>query len=191
MTREFMGSKAIRYPISPLKLPRDGMLVRFEADETERGALAGELDISAVETFVGDLRVLPWRAEGVRVTGQVAATVVQLSVVSLEPLRQTITEPFELIFVPEGSKLARIDQPGEQELYTDPEGEDPPEVYAGHTIDLGPYLVEALALVLDPYPREADAVFDRVDTDPDPDARPHSAFEALVSLVPRDDEDKN
>ncbi|WP_206455082.1 YceD family protein [Aurantimonas marina] len=191
MTREFIGSKAIRYTISPLKLPRDGMPVRFEVDETECEALARELDIPAVETFVGDLRVLPWRAEGVRVAGQVAATVVQQSVVSLEPLRQTITEPFEMIFVPEGSKLARVDQPGEQELYIDPEGDDPPEVYTGHTIDLGPYLVEALALALDPYPREADAVFDRVDTDPDPDSGPPSAFETLASLVPRNGEDKN
>ncbi|HEY9057514.1 MAG TPA: DUF177 domain-containing protein [Aurantimonas sp.] len=191
MSGEFVGPKAIRYPISPLKLPRDGMPVRFEADATAREALARDLDISAVETFVGDLRVVQWRNEGVRVTGRVVATVVQQSVVTLEPLRQTITEPFEMIFVPEGSKLARMDQSGEQELYIDPEGDDPPEVYAGHTIDLGPYLVEALALALDPYPREADAVFDRVDTDPDSDSGPPSAFQTLATLVQRNGEDKD
>lgn len=177
---------ALRYEISAVKLPRDGMPVRFDADERERSALARQLGIVAVSALNVDLRATPWRRDGVRVEGSIVARVQQESVVSLEPLDRAVDEPFKAVFVPEGSKLARIAAPSEHELHIDPEGDDPPEVFQGDRIDLGPYIVEALVLALDPYPRAEGENFDEVDTDPDPDAGKRSAFGALSALVAPD-----
>lgn len=177
---------ALRYEISAIKLPRDGMQLRYEASESERTALAGQLGIAAVGALKVDLRATPWRRDGVLVEGSIRAQVQQESVVSLEPLDRSVDEPFKAVFVPEGSKLARIAAPSEHELHIDPEGDDPPEVFQGDRIDLGPYIVEALVLALDPYPRAPGESFGAVDTDPDPDAGRRSAFGALSALVPPD-----
>ncbi|MEX6508558.1 DUF177 domain-containing protein [Jiella sp. M17.18] len=182
---------AIPFAISTIKLPRDGMPIRFDADEAERQALARQLSIPEVTTLSVDLRATPWRAEGVRVSGRIAAEVVQESVVSLEPVVQRIDEPFEQTFVPEDSRLARIAAPAEQELHIDPEGDDPPETFSGDRIDIGAYIAEAVALALDPYPRKAGESFGALDTDPAPDAGRRSAFDVLAELAAkpgRDDE---
>lgn len=190
MTKDETGTDGLHYEISAVKLPRDGMSVRFEADERERAALARHLDVVAVDSLKVDLRATPWRRDGVHVQGSILARVRQESVVSLEPLDRTVDEPFKAVFVPEGSKLARIAEPSEHELHIDPEGDDPPEVYQGDRIDLGPYLAEALTLALDPYPRAPGESFGERDTDPDPDSGRRSAFGALSSLVPPDGKDR-
>jgi uncharacterized metal-binding protein YceD (DUF177 family) len=189
MTQAGDGSDGLHYEISAVKLPRDGMPVRFEANERELAALARQLDIVAVDVLKVDLRATPWRRDGVQVQGSIRARVQQESVVSLEPLDRSIDETLKAVFVPEGSKLARVAAPSEHELHIDPEGDDPPEVFQGDRIDLGPYIAEALALALYPYPRAPGESFDEVDTDPEPDAGRRSAFGALSALVPPDGKD--
>ena len=189
MTNAEDGTDGLHHEISAVKLPRDGMPVRFEADERQRAALARQLDVVAVVALKVDLRATPWRRDGVQVQGTIVARVQQESVVSLEPLDRTVDEAFKAVFVPEGSKLARIAEPSEHELHIDPEGDDPPEVFHGDRIDIGPYIAEALVLALDPYPRAPGESFGERDTDPDPDAGRRSAFGALSALVPPDGKD--
>ncbi|MEF2550079.1 DUF177 domain-containing protein [Aurantimonas sp. A2-1-M11] len=183
------GPDPIRLHIAAERLPRDGLEIRYEANAAERAALARHLEIVEVSELRADLTASRWRGEGVRVKGRLRAVVVQESVVTLDPLRQSIDEPFETSFVPEGSRLAPVLQTGENEIHVDPEGEDPPETFRGPQIDVGPFLVEALSLALDPYPRESGASFEAIDTDPDPKAGVRSAFDVLTNLVPANRKD--
>ncbi len=182
MTAENSAREAIRYAVKVAKLPRDGLDIDFVADETQRRALAEQLEIVKVARLSARLVAKPWRAEGVAVQGRLKAEVEQASVVTLEPIGQVIDEPFHVTFVPENSRLARIVRPDETELQIDPEADDPPEIFFGEVIDIGPYLSEAVALALDPYPRESDAAFAPVDTDSSPEAPAPSPFGVLAEL---------
>lgn len=164
------------------RLPRDGLLVRFEASEEEREALARFLSIPAVEGLVADVRASPWRSGGVSVKGRLRGIAVQESVVTLEPVREEIDEAVDLIFVPEQSKLSRIRTAGEGEIHLDPEGDDIPDTFSGDRIDLGASFREILTLALDPYPREAGLEFERPEEGEAEDERRPSPFAALAGL---------
>ena len=186
MSNPQTGPDPIRLHIAAEKLPRDGLEIHYEANEAERAALARHLDILEVRELRADLTASRWRGEGVKVKGSLRATLVQESVVTLEPVSQALNEAFETTFVPEGSRLAPVPQTGENEIHVDLESEDPPETFRGPQIDVGPFLMEAVSLALDPYPRESDVAFEAVDTDPDPKAGVRSAFDVLTTLVPRE-----
>ncbi|KQT50758.1 metal-binding protein [Aureimonas sp. Leaf454] len=168
--------------ITASRLPQNGMPIRFVARDDERKGLAQRLDIPAVERLEADVTVEAWRNEGVRIIGDYGADVVQSCVVTLEPVRQTIEETIDLVFVPEQSRLARPDTTADGELHLDPEGDDIPETFTGDRIDFGAVLSELVALALDPYPRAAGIEFDDFDTDPEPDAGKISPFAKLESL---------
>lgn len=168
--------------VTAIKLPRDGMPIAFEARADERAALATRLDVVAIEMFRANLMVRTWERGGVRVEGKIQAQVIQNSIVTLEDIVKRYDYLFAATFVPAGSRLARVPDSEEAELYIDPEGEDPPEVFTGDMIDLSPYLAESLALELDLYPRLADERFDAVDTDPEPEAGKISPFAKLAAL---------
>lgn len=172
----------LSFQISVSRLPKAGMPIRFEATPDELIALARRLDIPAVESLVAEVTVSAWRAEGVKISGTLSADVVQTDVVTLDPIRQTVAEDVDLLFVPEHSRLARLPDATDGEIHLDPEGDDIPETFSGDRIDLGAVLTEILALGLDPYPRGAGAVFDEFDTDPDPSAGVVSPFAALRKL---------
>lgn len=174
--------KPISFDVSVTKLPQNGMPVRFAPDATEREALARFLGIVDVPDLTADLLVKKWKRDGVEVTGRLRGRIVQESVVTLEPVEQDIDETVDAIFVPEGSKLARISPTSDGELHLDPNGDDIPETFRGDRIDLGAYLCEAVALALEPYPRESDAAFEEYDTDPNPEDGKVSPFAALAKL---------
>jgi hypothetical protein len=132
------------------------MPVVFSADAEQRQALAREHALESVERLHVDLLVEPWRSEGARVTGRVTADIIQICVVTAEPLSNEVDARIEALFVPAGSRLAtpRV-QTGE--LVLDPEGEDAPELFEGDTIDVGQLAEEFFALQVDPYPRKPGA----------------------------------
>jgi uncharacterized metal-binding protein YceD (DUF177 family) len=165
------------------RLPRKGMAVRIEADERQRGALAAEHGLLAVESFVADLLVRPWKSEGVRVEGSVAARIVQACAVTLDPVDARIDEEVEALFVPEGSRLARPRGTVEGEILLDPEGPDAPETFAGDTIDVGALAEEFFGLAIDPYPRAPGAPAETAAVSVgDKEASP---FAKLLSLKPK------
>lgn len=176
---------ALQVPVAVASLPRDGKERRFEAAAEAREALAREFDLVSVERFSAVYVARPWRGDGVRIEGRFAAEIVQESVVTLEPVRQSLGEAFDYTFAPEASRLAMRSLPATGEIEIDPEADDPPETFVGVTIEFGPYLSEAFALALDPYPRENGKAFGDYDTDPDPTPEKTSAFDVLARLVPR------
>ncbi len=125
--------------------------------EVELAAVAARLRIPAVASLAVDwtLRAVPGGA--VAADGVLAAAVVQVCVVTLEPFEAAVGERFHVRFVPEDE--AR----GEGKLDDDGFDDDPdaPDTipYDGRAIDLGEAAVEQLALALDPFPRKPGAEF--------------------------------
>jgi uncharacterized metal-binding protein YceD (DUF177 family) len=98
--------------------------------------------------------------------GLLEAEVVQTCVVSAEPFPQTVSEAFEVQFVPAGTEAP------------DDDFEAPDQIpYQAHAIDLGEAAAEQLALALDPYPHKPGAE----ETVPEPETAPHP-FAALAAL---------
>ena len=147
----------------------------IEADPVEREALAHRLGLIDLPALSARLRA-KWVAGGtlLRLRGVLSADVVQECVVTLEPVPAHIEEEFELFY-------CTATLPMSEEVVLDLEGPDPPDPIENGTIDIGEAVAEQLALALDPFPRADGAVFDQVEKDSAPIARP-SPFAALAAL---------
>lgn len=137
--------------------------VALEADAAERAALAERWGVEKVNAVCAELALTRWKRDGVRIKGRVIADIEQNCVVSLEPVASHIDEPVEALFVPEGSKLARITTDDGGEMIVEAEGPDLPEPFKGDTIDVGTVCEEFIVLAIDPYPRKDGAVFETGD----------------------------
>jgi hypothetical protein len=149
--------------------------LRLEPDEAVRANVAKVLEAEAVPALTADVRLGPWM-DGVEMSARLKATVTRTCGVTLDPFDETVDERFVLRFVPAGSPNAPPEPTGEEQEI-DLEADDPPDVVAGDSIDIGAYLVEQLALALDPFPRKPDAVFEPPAADPS-----FSPFAALAAL---------
>lgn len=151
---------AFSYPVKVGHISANPVEVTISADAGERAALARLWNVLEVKALAVRFEVQRWKRDGVRLKGRVTADIVQACVVTLEPVEAHVDEPVEVVFVPEGSKLARLPVVVEGgEMLLDPEGPDAPEVFSGDTIDAGQVAAEHAALAIDPYPRKVDAVF--------------------------------
>jgi uncharacterized metal-binding protein YceD (DUF177 family) len=154
------------YPVKVGHISANAVTVRVEADERERQALAKLWQVLSVASLTAELQIARWKKDGVRLKGRVQARIVQACVVSLEPVESMIDETLEQIFVPEGSKLARLMTGDTAEMVLDPDGPDLPETFVGDTIDAGAVVAEFAALAIDPYPRKAGHQFtDHIEAD--------------------------
>lgn len=154
--------------------------VTIEADAKERIGLAKLWRVVSVEKLSAEMQIGRWKKDGVRMKGHVHAEITQACVVTLEPVTSTIDEDFEQIFVPEGSKLARIVAQDSAEMLIDPDGPDLPETFAGDTIDAGVAVAEFAALSIDPYPRKSGVEFsDHIEGDPNDRGGRPNPFAAL------------
>jgi len=147
----------VSFPVHVSRLPQKGLPVVLEADEKQRAELAEAHGLEAVEKFRAELLVTIWKRNGVKVHGKVEADIVQTCVVTLEPLRNHISEEVTGLFLPEDSKLGRLGFETGGEILLDVEGPDSPELFTGDTIDVGALAEEFFGLGIDPYPRKAGA----------------------------------
>lgn len=170
---------AFSFPVKVGHISANAVAIHVEANEAERKALADTWNILGVELLEADLQVARWKKDGVKVKGSIKAKVVQACVVTLDPVEALIEEDVESIFVPEGSRLARIAANDTGEMVLDPDGPDIPDVFTGDTIDIGEMVSEQVALAIDPYPRKPDATFgERIESTDKDDKRPNP-FAAL------------
>lgn len=133
------------------------------ANETEKKALAAQLDIPSVESCQVQWTIKPWRKTGVRVIGALHASVTQTCSVTLEPVPGEVTEDIDVRLTTEERLISghTADKHAQNEaLEFDPEDRDPPELFDGARIPLGDIAYEHLALGLEPYPRAAEVAFD-------------------------------
>ncbi|UDF30082.1 UNVERIFIED_ORG: DUF177 domain-containing protein [Roseateles sp. XES5] len=168
------------YPVKVGHISANPVEVTISADAEERAGLAALWSILEVKALTATFEVRRWKRDGVRLKGRVTADIVQACVVTLDPVESHIDEPVEAIFVPEGSKLARLPVASETgEMLLDPDGPDAPEVFTGDTIDAGEVAAEHVALAIDPYPRRADVAFGGHIESTDKDDRKPSPFAVL------------
>lgn len=144
------------HPIRADGVGADPVTVTLIVGERERAALArrfGLHSIDRLEARARYRRVLARDGSGpvVRVEIDIDAEVIQLSVVSLEPIKARIEER-RLI-----TEYALDGGPDSTAAVVDisPDEIDPPEPLNKGRFDLGELVAEYFALSLDPYPREA------------------------------------
>ena len=158
-------------PVAIEDIPETGLHIELNAPAAARAELAtvaGLRDLPRLSAVFD----LERRGPGVRLTGQVKATVSQTCVVTLEPIEGDIEEPVDLVFAPAAAETIQAhDETAESD-------EEPPEPLVGGQLDLGAVATEFLLLGIDPYPRKADAEFTPLKSD-DSGARPFAALEAL------------
>lgn len=128
---------------------RDSQRVDYSADETERAAVAGRLDLLALDRLEA---VLTLHCEGdrIRAEGRLRASVQQACVATGEPVPAMVDERIALLFMPEPAGTP------DEELELSADDLDI-IFHDGREIDLSAAIADELSLALDPYPRSAGA----------------------------------
>ena len=134
-------------------------------------ALAARFGIEEVRRLEARLRLLPEDNGPVMVTGEISAEVVQLCVVSQEPVVEQVSARVSLRLLPAGRGA------------TDTPDDLVDEIESGGQVDLGELVAEEVALALNPYPRHPDAALPPEASDPEDN--PFSALAALKAGKPR------
>ena len=161
-------------PVMLHQLGRGALALTLEPDAAERAKIAKDLGLESLPSLVARLRLTPWM-DGVEITGRFDAVVEQLCAVSLDAFEQPLSGKIELRAVPPGSPQAPDAAGGEVDY--DPEAPDPPDVLTGEAIDVAAYVVEHLALEIDPFARKPGVTFDYTPSDED-----ESPFAVLKKL---------
>ena len=157
-------------------LPTEGKRFSVETDAGERQSVATLMKVEEVVRLDARLTARRFRG-GVEVSGELFAEVIQNSVVSLEPLHQQIEETISRVFMPV-SKRTRGDVTNGEIVFSYDDA-DPPDTYAGPVIDLTDFLLESLALAIEPYPRRPDETLEVPQEDDGEDVSPFVALEVL------------
>jgi hypothetical protein len=157
------------------EIGRGGRHFDLEVDESARADMAKTLGLVSLPRFRAALDVAPW-LDGAEICGAWTGAVVQTCGVSLDDFETPLSGKFLVRVVPHGSLNAP--SPG-AEVDLDPEADDPPDVLEDDVIDLGAYVLEHLALEIDPFPRKPGAVFAPPET-----AQIISPFASLRDLKP-------
>jgi uncharacterized metal-binding protein YceD (DUF177 family) len=174
MKQERMNQEpAWSHPLAVADLPPEGAVLKLVPSEKERAALAHYVGVLAVPVLVADVKATPDGKGGVVIEGELAATVRQTCVVSLEPFDNAVNEPIALRFLQESAADFAIAEDGGDER-------DPADVIRDGVVDLGMLVTEFLALGVDPYPRRPGAVFAPPDTGAGNETS--SPFAALAKL---------
>jgi uncharacterized metal-binding protein YceD (DUF177 family) len=143
-------------PIRIEDVPEEGTRVSLSADDNTRAAIAALAGLPSLPRLEATFEVTRHGRGGLRITGQVSATVGQTCVVTLEPVENEVREAVDLVFEPGAAGLAS----GAEDIL--PGAADPPETLVDGTVDLGALATEFLILGIDPYPRKPGAVFEDV-----------------------------
>jgi uncharacterized metal-binding protein YceD (DUF177 family) len=151
-----------------------GQELRFEVDEAARKELAKTLNLVSIDALEAEVFLRPWM-DGAEVSGLIRARVTQICSASADEFEEPIESRFSVRVLPADSENTSPDEHGDLPL--DPEGDDPPDVLEDETIDVSGYVIEHLALELDPFPRKPGAVFQQP-----PELVDLSPFAALKKL---------
>lgn len=133
-------------PLQADRVPKAGSVEKLAAESQELKALAKRMKIPAIHSLSAEIRATPWRGGGIKLEGHLTAEIEQVSVISLEAFRETVSIPVARYFLPRGSAAENQE-------------EDDADPIEGGFIDLGEVVAETLALDLEPYPRKPGEAF--------------------------------
>lgn len=168
------------HPVNVRTLPKKGRRERYEAPQAVRAGIAEAYDLISVTAFAARAEIVPWKGRGVRVQGEITADLTQPCAATSEPLDVAMSETFEATYVPEGSRLIKPQLNDMGEMVLNAEGEDPPEVFTGDSLDLAEIWLEQFALTLDPFARVEGASLPESAADEEP--ANENPFAALAVL---------
>ena len=152
------------------QVPSAGREMEISATPAEAAALAIRFGIPEVRRLGARLRLAPEANGPVMVTGEISATVVQLCVVSQDPVVEQVAARVSLRLLPAGRAA------------TDTPDDLVDEIETGGQVDLGDLVAEEVALALNPYPRHPDAEMPPEASDPE--ENPFAALAALKGRQP-------
>lgn len=165
-------------------VPETGLHVDLDADEATRAALAKAAGLRDLPRLEASLDISRRGRGGLRIDGEMSATVGQTCIVSLEPIENEIHEPIDLVFTDSGGP-SLADESGEATMrFGDAE---PPEPLVGGEIDLGAIVTEFLVLGIDPYPRKEGTEFE-APRQGDTSGHPFAALAALKKVKGGEDQ---
>ena len=146
--------QVFHYEIDVERLPDGGLIDHIVVAEDDRAAIARQYGLVSIPSLEADITVRPWRRQGVKIEGTVAARVEQTCVVTLDAFVSRLEAPFERYYL-------RGNAPGHtgSVMTIDPLEEEDPEALETNKIDVGQAILETLSLALDPYPRKPGAEF--------------------------------
>lgn len=144
--RQQRSSPEFSRPLPADRVPAAGSLENITAEPAELKALAARMKLPAIHALSAEIRATPWRGGGIKLEGHITADLEQVSVISLEPFRETVSLPLARYFLPPGAAAGSS-------------GEEDADPIQGGSIDLGEVVAETLALDLDPYPRKPGEAF--------------------------------
>ena len=133
-------------PLQVDRVPKAGSTEKLAAEPQELKELAKRMKIPALHSLSAEIRATPWRGGGMKLEGHITADIEQVSVISLEAFRETVSVPLARYFLPPGAVVEN-------------EEEDDADPIDNGWIDLGEVVAETLALDLDPYPRKPGEAF--------------------------------
>ena len=146
------------------QLARGPLTLELEPDADTQAQIAKDLELEGLSGLKAKVTVRPW-LDGAELVGRFEARVTQICGVTLDPFEQQLSGEIAVALVPAGSPHAATPEGGEMEL--DPEAPDAPDVLETDEIDVSAYVVEHLALEIDPFPRKPGATFDYVPQTPE------------------------
>ena len=166
-----MQSHEFSRTVRALDIGEGGLQLSFSAEKAERDLLARRFGLVGIRRLVADVCLLRSTDDDERIylDGHISADFVQTCVVSLRPIEKHVDDFFSVVFASISASTPKRD------LFT-LEDPDPPNFISDGRLEIGGCIAENLALLLDPYPRDPDAVLpdfmkasaDGVDVDLEP-----------------------
>jgi len=158
-------------PLQADRVPKLGSTEKIKADPEELISLARRLKVPVIHALSAEIRATPWRGGGLKLEGHLTADLEQVSVISLEAFRETISVPITRYFLPPG-------------VLTEHEEDDDADPIENGRVDLGEVAAEVLALDLEPYPRKPGEAFADHIEEMDAPVEKESPFAILAKRQP-------
>ncbi len=148
--------------------------ITLAPDAVQRAEAAAALGLEDLVALTANVTARPW-LDGIELSGVFQAVVVQICGVTLDPFEAEVRGEILVRAVPaESPHAATVDGAA---IDVDPEAPDPPDVLTSDEVDVVAYVLEHLALELDPFPRKPGASFEY-----EPPSAETSPFAALAAL---------
>jgi uncharacterized metal-binding protein YceD (DUF177 family) len=165
-------------PVAVAEVPETGRRLDLVADAGTRAAVAKFADLLQLPRLEATFELTRYGRNGLRVVGQVSATVEQTCVITLETMLSEVVEDVDLVFVPADDVAGRVEHD------EDDAAEDPPELLENGMVDLGAVATEFLILGIDPYPRKPGSVFKAPACDLSENDHPFAKLAELMKTEP-------
>jgi len=149
-----------------------GLTRQLVAEEAVRARIARALNLAGLDSLEAAVEVRPVLDTHYEIRGRFTAAVVYTCGVTLDAFPAEVRGEFDVRATTDPAAVS-YDDSGEITLET----QDPPDLIENGVIDLGAYVVEQLALELDPFPRKPGVEFEN----PAQEAEP-SPFAKLAAL---------